>query len=75
MPRKSRRVKPGDLVSLRWGTALNAWKGRDFIPEGADRMLVIDTYRRRKDADRMAVCLVGGVAKHYSQKDLVRLDR
>ena len=75
MPRKSRRVRPGDLVALRWGTAPNAWKAYPSIPEGADRMLVIDTYRRRKDADRIAVCLVGGVAKHYSQKDLVRLDR
>ena len=38
-------------------------------------MLVIDTYTRRKDEGRMAVCLADGVARHFRWVELVVLAR
>ena len=56
-------MKPGDIVRL-VPNIFNDPETRAY------KMLVIDTYTRRKDEGRMVVCLVDGVAKHFRQSEL-----
>ena len=57
------RISPGDIVQ----------RPAPGLP--GESMLVIDTYTRRKDEGRMAVCLADGVARHFRWVELVVLAR